>query len=151
MPSLDNRVLRVPLKEVLRPGYERVVVGEGGWVGGRGLRRGKGCLQEGAPRLQGVEWKHRGNQLRCLPPCASTCIQHVLPFLACDLVPSYCAHLVSCVPTVPTLQLFPAAGMPNSKTGQKGNLRLRLDIAFPRKQLNESERAQLEALLKDKM
>jgi hypothetical protein len=27
--ALDNRVLRVPLKEVVRPGYERVVVGEG--------------------------------------------------------------------------------------------------------------------------
>jgi hypothetical protein len=30
VPSLDNRVLRVPLKEVVRPGYERVVPGEGG-------------------------------------------------------------------------------------------------------------------------
>lgn len=29
VPSLDNRILRVPLKEVVRPGYERVVSGEG--------------------------------------------------------------------------------------------------------------------------
>ena len=34
VPSLDNRILRVPLKEVVRPGYERVVVGEGGCGGG---------------------------------------------------------------------------------------------------------------------
>lgn len=30
VPSLDNRVLRVPLKEVVRPGYERLVANEGG-------------------------------------------------------------------------------------------------------------------------
>lgn len=41
--------------------------------------------------------------------------------------------------------------MPNSKTGAKGNLRLRFDIQFPRKQLSEAERGQLEAMLKDKM
>ncbi|EFN59562.1 hypothetical protein CHLNCDRAFT_18104 [Chlorella variabilis] len=70
IPSLDNRVLRVPLKEVVRPGYERVVVGE---------------------------------------------------------------------------------GMPNSKTGAKGNLRVRFALEFPRKQLSEQERAQLEAMLRDKM
>lgn len=29
VPSLDNRVLRVPLREVVTPGYERVVRGEG--------------------------------------------------------------------------------------------------------------------------
>lgn len=29
VPSLDNRVLRVPLKEVVRPGYERLVANEG--------------------------------------------------------------------------------------------------------------------------
>ncbi len=46
--------------------------------------------------------------------------------------------------------LPPAAGMPNSKTGVKGNLRLRFDIQFPRKQLSEEERGQLEAMLKDK-
>lgn len=68
--ALDNRVLRVPLKEVVRPGYERVVVGE---------------------------------------------------------------------------------GMPSSKTGAKGNLRLRFNIQFPRKLLSEAERQQLEALLRDKM
>jgi hypothetical protein len=28
--TLDGRKLRVPLKEVVRPGYERVVAGEGG-------------------------------------------------------------------------------------------------------------------------
>lgn len=43
-----------------------------------------------------------------------------------------------------------AAGMPNSKTGVKGNLRLKFNIEFPRKQLDEAARAQLEALLKDK-
>jgi DnaJ family protein B protein 4 len=69
VPSLDNRVLRVPLKEVVRPGYERVVPGE---------------------------------------------------------------------------------GMPNSKTGAKGNLRIRFQIEFPRKQLGEAERRQLEALLAGK-
>lgn len=45
---------------------------------------------------------------------------------------------------------YPFAGMPNSKTGQKGNLRLRFDIQFPSKQLSEAERGQLDALLKDK-
>ncbi|PRW61391.1 dnaJ-like protein subfamily B member 4-like isoform B [Chlorella sorokiniana] len=70
VPSLDNRVLRVPLKEVVRPGYERLVANE---------------------------------------------------------------------------------GMPNSKTGVKGNLRLRFDIQFPRKQLSEAERGQLEEMLRDKM
>ena len=29
VPSLDNRILRVPLKEVVAPGAERVVRGEG--------------------------------------------------------------------------------------------------------------------------
>lgn len=29
VPALDNRVLRIPLKEVVTPGYERVVKGEG--------------------------------------------------------------------------------------------------------------------------
>lgn len=29
VPSLDNRVLRVPLREVVTPGYERIVRGEG--------------------------------------------------------------------------------------------------------------------------
>ena len=29
VPSLDNRILRVPLREVVNPGYERVVGGEG--------------------------------------------------------------------------------------------------------------------------
>lgn len=70
VPSLDGRILRVPLKEVVRPGYERVVTGE---------------------------------------------------------------------------------GMPSSKTGGKGNLRIRFDIAFPRKQLSEAERQQLIALLSNKM
>lgn len=36
VPSLDKRVLRVPLKEVVRPGYVRVVSGEG--ARGAGLR-----------------------------------------------------------------------------------------------------------------
>lgn len=40
--------------------------------------------------------------------------------------------------------------MPNSKTGVKGNLRLRFDIQFPRKQLSEAERTQLEGMLRDK-
>ena len=70
VPSLDGRVLRVPLKEVVTPGYERVVKGE---------------------------------------------------------------------------------GMPVSKApGTKGDLRLRFDLAFPRRQLGEGERAQLEAMLADK-
>ena len=30
--TLDGRTLRVPLKEVVRPGYERVVAGEGGCI-----------------------------------------------------------------------------------------------------------------------
>jgi DnaJ-class molecular chaperone len=42
------------------------------------------------------------------------------------------------------------AGFPSSKTGTKGNLRLRFDIQFPRKQLSEAERQQLEAMLADK-
>lgn len=29
VPTLDSRILRVPLKEVVRPGYERLVAGEG--------------------------------------------------------------------------------------------------------------------------
>jgi DnaJ-class molecular chaperone len=41
--------------------------------------------------------------------------------------------------------------MPSSKTGAKGNLRLRFNIQFPRKLLSEAERQQLEALLRDKM
>lgn len=40
--------------------------------------------------------------------------------------------------------------MPNSKTGAKGNLRIRFHIEFPRKQLGEPERRQLEALLAGK-
>ncbi|KAL4424051.1 hypothetical protein ABPG75_001352 [Micractinium tetrahymenae] len=70
--TLDSqpRVLRVPLREVVRPGYERVVQGE---------------------------------------------------------------------------------GMPNSKTGAKGNLRIKFDVAFPWQQLNEQEQQQLEELLKGKM
>lgn len=70
--TLDSqpRILRVPLREVVRPGYERVVAGE---------------------------------------------------------------------------------GMPNSRTGVKGNLRIRFDVAFPRQQLSEQERRQLEELLKGKM
>jgi len=41
--------------------------------------------------------------------------------------------------------------MPNSKSGAKGNLRLRFDIQFPRQQLSESEREQLEQMLASKM
>jgi hypothetical protein len=41
--------------------------------------------------------------------------------------------------------------MPNSKTGAKGNLRLRFEVAYPRKQLSEAERGQLEAMLAGKM
>lgn len=40
--------------------------------------------------------------------------------------------------------------MPSSKSGQKGALRLHFDVLFPRKQLSEAERAQLESLLRDK-
>ncbi len=43
-----------------------------------------------------------------------------------------------------------SAGMPSSKTGAKGNLRLRFDIQFPRKLLSEQERRQLDALLAGK-
>ena len=66
VPALDGRTLRVPLKEVAHPGYQRVVVGE---------------------------------------------------------------------------------GMPNSKTGQRGNLRIGFRINFPRRQLTGNEAAQLHALL----
>lgn len=70
VPALDSRVLRVPLKEVVTPGYERVVKGE---------------------------------------------------------------------------------GMPISRqAGAKGDLRLRFDVQFPRRQLSEAEGKQLEALLASK-
>lgn len=72
VPTLDARVLRVPLKEVVTPGYERVVVGE---------------------------------------------------------------------------------GMPVSRAaaaGAKGDLRLRFEVQFPRRQLSETEGEQLEALLASK-
>ena len=55
-------------------------------------------------------------------------------------------------PCLPRLVPPPSpAGMPNSKTGAKGNLRVRFALEFPRKQLSEQERAQLEAMLRDKM
>lgn len=69
IPTLDNRILRVPLKEVVTPTYERIV---------------------------------------------------------------------------------PNEGMPNSKTGQKGNLRIRFEVQFPKKQLSETEQRQLHAMLADK-
>ncbi|KAK9826370.1 hypothetical protein WJX81_003911 [Elliptochloris bilobata] len=71
VPALDGRTLRVPLKEVVTPGSERVIRGE---------------------------------------------------------------------------------GMPVSKNpGQKGNLRLQMDVQFPKRQLSEAEGAQLRRLLDGKM
>lgn len=67
-------------------------------------------------------------------------------------LPPVCTRPGAGLTLCPVSPLHPpvAAGMPNSKTGKKGNLRLRFDVQFPRAQLSEAERTQLEGLLKDK-
>lgn len=49
------------------------------------------------------------------------------------------------------VRLVPNEGMPNSKSGRKGDLLLEFEVKYPRKQLDEAEAAQLHDLLAGKM
>jgi hypothetical protein len=77
----------------------------------------------------------------------------LLPAVVCRLLgcarTEFYLHKRDAHPAAHPNQSLPA-GMPNSKTGAKGNLRIRFQIEFPRKQLGEAERRQLEALLAGK-
>jgi hypothetical protein len=78
-------------------------------------------------------------------------IEFHLPLPGCSGICFYGTRTLSTSLLAPCPLLLPLpAGFPSSKTGAKGNLRLRFDIQFPRKQLSEAERQQLEAMLADK-
>ena len=143
VPTLDpGRVLRVPLKEVVRPGYERVVPGEGeeapaDWSGWREARAGPVVCVPSPPQAMPCTWE-AGQRSRHTHCCRSRFTRRVA------LTTTSTAGLL-----VLTARRRPA-GMPNSKTGAKGNLRLRFDVQFPRQPLSEQERGVLEVMLKDK-